>query len=183
MVRKSLYTDMVYYIYTGPPPPPEPQLHVLSATAIQISWLPPFSWADYPIVNYTVQVHNRITGEVTNSTVNATITETLSAAVTIEVKNSTLNTTTTESGSATITKKEMDSTTSATSTSATAAPVTFIHNTPHKGIVQNCDELVFSVFAASNIGWSSPAVVTGGFPIGNVCLGLVPRLIVSGEYE
>ena len=169
----------ITHTHAGPPSPPEPQLHVLSATAIQISWLPPFSWADYPIVNYTVQVHSRITGEVTNSTVNATITETLSAAVTIEVKNSTLNTTTTESGSATITKKEMDSTTSATSTSATAAPVTFIHNTPHKGIVQNCDELVFSVFAASNIGWSSPAVVTGGFPIGNVCLGLVPRLIAQ----
>ena len=127
MVRKSLYTDMVYYVYTGPPPPPEPQLHVLSATAIQISWLPPFTWADYPIVNYTVQIHNRATGEVINSTVYAI--------------------------------SEMFSRT-----------VTFIHNTPHGRVVQNCEELVFSVSAASNIGWSKPAVVTGGFPIGKTNL-------------
>jgi len=47
-------------------------------------------------------------------------------------------------------------------------PVTFTYNTPHGGVEQNCEQLVFSVSAASNIGWSSPAVVTGGFPIGNL---------------
>ena len=161
------------HMHTGPPSPPEPQLLVLNATAIQIFWLPPFSWADYPIVNYTVQVHNRITGEVINSTINATFIETVSAAVTRKVINSTLNTTSTETGSATVSEEEINSTINATSTSTTAAPVTFIHNAPHVGVVQNCEELVFSVFAVNNIGWSSPAVVTGGFPIGNICLCLV----------
>ena len=151
-------------MHTGPPSPPEPQLVVLNATAIQLSWLPPFSWADYPIVNYTVQVHNRITGEEMNSTVNVTLTETLSAAVTREVMNS-LN------SSATIIEEEINTATS-TSTAA-AAPVTFIQNTPHEGVVQTCEELAFSVFAVNNIGWSRPAVVTGGFPIGNVFWSLV----------
>ena len=149
-----------------------------------------FSFLSCPIVNYTVQVHNRITGEVINSTVNVTFIETLSAAVTREVMNSTLNTTSTEAGSATITgpatitgsatitdeeitDEEINSTINAASTSTTTAPVTYIHNAPHVGVVQNCEELVFSVFAANNIGWGSPAVVTGGFPIGNVCLSLV----------
>ena len=115
-------------MYTGPPLPPDPHLYMFSATTIQLSWLPPFSWREYPIVNYTVQVHNRATGEMINSTVNAISTEMLS----------------------------------------TTALVTFIYNTPHGGVVQNCEELVFSVSAASIIGWSSPAVVTGGFPIGNL---------------
>ena len=111
-------------MYAGPPLPPEPHLYMFSATTIQLSWLPPFSWAEYPIVNCSVQVYNRATGEVTNSFINAT--------------------------------SEMFS---------TAAPVTFIHNTPHRGVVQNCEELVFIVSAASIIGWGSPAIVTGGFPI------------------
>ena len=115
-------------MYTGPPPPPDPHLYMFSATAIQLSWLPPFSWEDHPIVNYSVQVHNKATGEMMNSTVNATSTE----------------------------------------MHLTTAPVTFIYNTLYGGVVQNCEELVFSVSAASNIGWSSPAVVTGGFPIGNL---------------
>ena len=115
-------------MYAGPPLPPDPHLYMFSATTIQLSWLPPFSWEDYPIVNYSVQVYNRATGEVINSTVNATSTE-------------------------------MHSTT---------APVTFIYNIPHGGVVQNCEVLVFSVSAASNVGWSSPAVVTGGFPIGDL---------------
>ena len=172
----------ISHTHAGPPSPPEPQLLVLSATAIRISWLPPISWEEYPIVNYTVQVHNRNTGEVINSIVNVTITETLSSAVTREMINSTLSTTT-ESGSATIIEEEMNSTTNATFTSAMATPVTFIHNTPHKGVVQNCEELVFSVSAANNIGWGCPAVVTGGFPMGNVCPTFVPRLLVSGDYE
>ena len=126
--RKSLYRVTVYYMYAGPPSPPEPQLHVFSATAIELSWLPPFSWVDYPIVNYTVKVHSIATGEVTNSTVYAKSTEMLSSTV------------------------------------------TFIHTSPHGGVVQDCEQLVFSVSAANNIGWSSQAVVTGGFPIGKTNL-------------
>ena len=117
-------------MYTGPPLPPDPHLYMLSATTIQLSWLPPFSWEDYPIVNYSVQVHNRANGEMMNSIVNAT---------SIEIHS-------------------------------TTAPVTFIYNTPYGGVVQNCEEFVFSVSVASNIGWSSPAVVTGGFPIGITCI-------------
>ena len=132
MFEQIVYTSKLYIIYkhthTGPPSPPEPQLHVLSATAIQISWLPPFSWEEYPIVNYTVQVRNRISREITNSTVNVRSTETLSRTV------------------------------------------TFIYTTPHGRVMQNCEELVFSVSSANNIGWSSPAVVTGGFPIGKTNL-------------
>ena len=51
-----------------------------------------------------------------------------------------------------------------------------------KGVVQNCEELVFSISAANNIGWGSPAVVTGGFPMGNVC-PIPLYLLVSGDYE
>ena len=112
-----------------PPPLPKPQLLVLSATIIQLSWLPPFAWAEYPIVNYTVQVYNRATGEVMNSFINAT-SEVLS----------------------------------------TTAPMTFTYNTPRGEVMQNCEELVFIVSAASTIGWGSPAIVTGGFPIGTVCV-------------
>ena len=115
------------YTVPGPPPSPKPHLLVFNATTIQLSWLPPFSWAEYPIVNYSVQVYNRATGEVINSFINAT--------------------------------SEMFSTT---------APVTFIHNTPHGGVMRNCEEQVFIVSAATIIGWGSPAIVTGGFPIGIV---------------
>ena len=113
-----------------PPPSPKPQLLVLNATTIQFSWLPPFAWAEYPIVNYSVQVHNRATGEVLNVFINAT--------------------------------SEIVST--------TAPPVTFTYNTPQGEVMQNCEELVFIVSAASTIGWGSPAIVTGGFPIGIVCV-------------
>ena len=81
------------------------------------------------IVNYSVQVYNRTTGELMNSFINVT--------------------------------SEMFSTT---------APVTFIHNTPHGGVMRNCEELVFIVSAASTIGWGSPAIVTEGFPIGILCM-------------
>ena len=62
-------------MYAGPPLPPDPHLYMFSATTIQLSWLPPFSWAEYPIVTYSVQVYNEATGEVMNSTLNATSTE------------------------------------------------------------------------------------------------------------
>ena len=110
-----------------PPPSPKPHLLVLNATTIQLSWLPPFSWTEYPIVNYSVQVYNRATGEMMNSFINAT-SEVLS----------------------------------------TTAPVTFNYGVPQGRAMQNCEELVFIVSAANIIGWGSPAVVTGGFPIGSV---------------
>ena len=116
-------------MYAGPPLPPDPHLYMFSATTIQLSWLPPFSWAEYPIVNYSVQVYNRATGEMMNSFIN----------VTSEIL-------------------------------ATTAPVTFTYNTPHGGVMWNCEELAFIVSAASIIGWGSPAIVTGGFPIGILCV-------------
>ena len=128
----SRYTNSYMYVVPQPPPSPKPQLLVLSATTIQLSWLPPFAWAEYPIVNYSVQAYNSATGEVMNSFINAT-SEVLS----------------------------------------TTAPVTFNYVVPHGEVMQNCEELFFSVSAASVIGGSSPAVVTGGFPIGTVYCILV----------
>ena len=116
-------------MYAGPPLPPDLHLYMFSATTIQLSWLPPFSWAEYPIVNYSVQVYNRATGEMMNSFIN----------VTSEIL-------------------------------ATTAPVTFTYNTPHGGVMWNCEELAFIVSAASIIGGGSPAIVTGGFPIGILCV-------------
>ena len=57
---------------TGPLSPPDPQLHMLNATTLQLSWLPPFTWVDYPIVNYSIQVYNRVTEDVMNRTINVT---------------------------------------------------------------------------------------------------------------
>ena len=57
-------------MYTGPPSPPDPQLHMLNTTTLQLSWLPPFTWVDYTIVNYTIQIHNRATREVMNRIIN-----------------------------------------------------------------------------------------------------------------
>ena len=130
-------------MYAVPGPPPSPKLHllVLNATTIQLSWLPPFAWAEYPIVNYSVQVYNRATGDVMNSFINAT--------------------------------SEMFSTT---------APVTLIHNTPHGGVMRNCEELVFIVSAATIIGWGSPAIVTEGFPIGNIhCIPVLFSFLLNRE--
>ena len=62
------------HICTGPPSAPDLHLYVLSATILQLSWLPPFTWMEYPIVNYTIQIHNRDTGEVINRTINVTST-------------------------------------------------------------------------------------------------------------
>ena len=51
------------------------------------------------------------------------------------------------------------------------APVTFTYGVLQGGVMQNCEKLFFfSVSAASTIGWGSPAIVTGGFPIGSVCV-------------
>ena len=31
-------------------------------TTLQLSWIPPFTWPDYQILNYTVRVENRSSG-------------------------------------------------------------------------------------------------------------------------
>ena len=124
-ILKHAYTHM----YTGPPSPPDPQLHILNATILQLSWLPPFTWEDYPIVNYTIQIHNRDTGEVMNRTIDVTSTSMF-----------------------------------------VMSPVTFNDSTPHGEVVQRCEELVFTVYATSNIGQSEPGEINGGFPIGNMHL-------------
>lgn len=65
---------MILHLHAGPPSSPDPQLQVLNATALLLSWLPPFTWEGYPIVHYTIQIHNRATGKVMNRTTNATST-------------------------------------------------------------------------------------------------------------
>jgi len=48
---------------------------MLNATTLQLSWLPPFTWLGFPIVNYSIQVLNKTTWEVIrNWTINATST-------------------------------------------------------------------------------------------------------------
>ena len=65
---------------------------------------------------------------------------------------------------------------------STTGPVTFIHNTPHGGVVQNCEVLVFIVSAASIIGWDSPAIVTGGFPMGNIhCIPVLFSFLLNRD--
>ena len=113
----------------GPPSPPDPQLHILNTPTLQLSWLPPFTWVDYPIVNYTIQIHNRTTGNVMNWTINSTDT-----SMTV------------------------------------VSPVTFNYSKPQGEVLQRCEELNFTVFAASNIGQSEPGQVNGGFPIGTILL-------------
>jgi len=126
--RCTLLNNTYTHMYTGPPSLPDPQLHMLNATTLQISWLPPFTWEDYPIVNYTIQIHNRATGNVMNWTINVTSTSVVAVS-----------------------------------------PVTFNYSSPHGEVSQRCEELVFTVYAVSNIGQSEPGVVNGGFPIGNIC--------------
>jgi len=112
------------HICTGPPSAPDLHLYVLSATILQLSWLPPFTWMEYPIVNYTIQIHNRATRDVINRIMNATA----------------------------------------------MSPVTFNYSKPQGEVLQRCEELNFTVFAASNIGQSEPGQVNGGFPIGTILL-------------
>ena len=57
-----------------------------------------------------------------------------------------------------------------TSTSVVAvSPVIFNYRSPHGEVSQRREELVFTVYAVSNIRQSEPGVVNGGFPIGNIC--------------
>ena len=118
-------------MYTGPPSPPDPQLHMLDTATIELFWQPPFTWEDYSIVNYSIQVRNRTTGEA--------------------MMILTINTTSTS--------------------------ITFNFSTLHGEVMQICEELAFTVNAASNIGQSEPGVVYGGFPIGNMCTNLLTSLV------
>ena len=77
-------------------------------------------------MNYSIQIHNRVTGEMMNWTMNAT-----------------------------------------SAGSIVTSPITFNYSTPRGEVVQQCEELVFTVRAANSIGQSEPGEVTGGFPIGN----------------
>lgn len=43
---------------TGPPLVPYPRLHVLSATELLVSWDEPFTWEEYPIIDYNITVYN-----------------------------------------------------------------------------------------------------------------------------
>ena len=68
---------------TAPPLPPAPEVLLINATVLQLSWEPPFTWSEYPVLNYTVRMHN------TSSTEQCTWIRTISAAVnTIEVISS-----------------------------------------------------------------------------------------------
>ena len=60
----------------------------------------------------------------------------------------------------------MNRTKNAISTSVSVE--TFTYSTLPGVVLQRCEELVFTVYAASNIGQSEPGEVIGGFPIGNI---------------
>ena len=69
-----------FIICAASPLPPAPEVLLVNATVLQLSWEPPFTWSEYPVLNYTVRMHN------TSNTEQCTWTRTISAAVnTIEV--------------------------------------------------------------------------------------------------
>ena len=78
-------------------------------------------------MNYSIQIHNRVTGEMMNWTTNAT-----------------------------------------SAGSNVTSLITFNYSTPRGEVVQRCEEMVFTVRAASNIGLSEPGEANGGFPIGKL---------------
>ena len=51
------------HIDTAPPLPPAPEVLLINATALQLSWEPPFTWSEYPLLNYTIRMHNTSSGE------------------------------------------------------------------------------------------------------------------------
>ena len=53
----------------GPPLAPSLQLNVLSTTQLQISWSEPFTWEEFPILDYTITVYNTSDQRITSSTV------------------------------------------------------------------------------------------------------------------
>lgn len=48
----------MFLMCTGPPLSPHPQLHVINATKLQVSWNEPFTWDPFPIIDYTVTLYN-----------------------------------------------------------------------------------------------------------------------------
>ena len=47
----------------APPLSPTPEVQLINATALLLSWEPPFTWSEYPLLNYTVRMHNTSSGE------------------------------------------------------------------------------------------------------------------------
>lgn len=47
-----------FIIYAAPLLPPTPEVLVINATVLQLTWEPPFAWSEYPVLNYTVRMHN-----------------------------------------------------------------------------------------------------------------------------
>lgn len=42
----------------GPPLPPHPRLSVISPTQLEVSWDEPFTWDQFPVLNYTITVYS-----------------------------------------------------------------------------------------------------------------------------
>ena len=47
----------------GPPLPPDPVLNVVNVTTLRVSWMQPYSWPGYNILNYKIEIENQSTGE------------------------------------------------------------------------------------------------------------------------
>ena len=90
-------------------------------STLQLSWEPPFTWPQYEILHYTVDMENRSSGYVLPP--------------------------------------------------VTLSPSETAHTLRASAPLQSCAELRFSVTAHTAIGAGTPAVVTGGFPIGEEWCG------------
>jgi len=100
----------------GAPATPNVSLHVVDAATLHLSWEPPFTWPQYEILHYIVNMENRTNGDVLPPVI--------------------------------------------------LGPNDTTYIITASAPVQSCAELRFSVTAYSALGASTPAVVAGGFPIG-----------------
>ena len=57
MCADKWYNDFSFCT-TGRPLAPRPELYVLSTTELQLSWEEPFTWQPFPILDYSITVHN-----------------------------------------------------------------------------------------------------------------------------
>ena len=48
---------------------PSPQFSTVNESTIQVQWQAPFTWHDYPIINYTVEITNETSAELLASAV------------------------------------------------------------------------------------------------------------------
>ena len=64
MVEPIIYNHSI-----GVPLPPNPQFSIVNESSVQIRWEAPFTWQDYPIVNYTVEVTSQAIAELLTSVV------------------------------------------------------------------------------------------------------------------